>query len=166
MAHGLPATADLQIMGFNSLALQTQDEAYTLAYYLLGNERHAERATQAAFEQLHQHARLEFNRFRLEVLRRVVEGCRRIGHIMPGRAGLRSTLSMVAHRDETIHRLLPLSDGERFVVVLVDILGLSYEEAAQVLGSSKKEVGRTLAQARLALSEQETGQQAVPSALA
>lgn len=164
MAHGLPATADTQFMSFNSLALQTQDEAYTLAYYLLGDERHAERATQAAFEQLHRHARMELNRFRLEVLRRVVDGCRRIGQIMPDRSALRSTLRMVASRDETIQRLLPLNDGERFVVVLVDILGLSYEEAAQVLGSSKKEVSRNLAKARLALSEQETARQAFPSA--
>lgn len=165
MAHGLPATANMQIMRFNSLALQTQDEAYTLAYYLLGNERHAERATQAAFEQLHLHARLELNHFRLEVLRRVVDGCRRIGQIMPNRGVLRSTLRMVASQDETIQRLVPLNEGERIVVVLVDILSLSYEEAAQVLGSSKKEVGRTLAQARLVLSEQEFARQAEPSVL-
>lgn len=165
MAHGLPATADTRIMSFNTLALQTQDEAYTLAYYLLGNERHAERATQVAFEQLHRHARLELNRFRLDVLRRVVNGCRRIGHIMPNRSVLRSTLRMVASQDETIQRLIPLNEGERAVVVLVDILGLSYDEAAQVLDSSKKEVGRILAQARLALSQQEFARQAEPSVL-
>ncbi len=165
MAHGLPATADTRIMSFNTLALQTQDEAYTLAYYLLGNEHHAERATQAAFEQLHRNARLELNRFRLDVLRRVVDGCRRIGQIMPNRSVLRSTLRMVASQDETIQRLIPLNEGERAVVVLVDILGLSYDEAAQVLDSSKKEVGRILAQARLALSQQEFARQAEPSVL-
>ena len=71
MANRPADAVNSRITIFNSLALQTQDEAYTLAYYLLGDERRAERATQAAFEQLYQHARLQANRFRFDALRRV-----------------------------------------------------------------------------------------------
>ena len=165
MGHSLSAAVDSRIMTFNTLALQTQDEAYTLAFYLLGDERHAEQATQAGFDQLQRHARLELKHFRLEVLRRVMESCQRISRIMPRGAVLRSALRKMADRDETIQRLLTLNESERFVVVLVDVLGLSYEEAAQVLDSSRKQVGKTLAQARLTLSQVEGSQQSAPLAL-
>ncbi len=155
MGHSLAATVESRINVYNSLALQTQDEAYTLAFYLLGDERHAEQATQAAFDQLQQHARLELRRFRLEVLRRVVEGCQRISRIMPN-GSLRSALRRMANRDETLQKLLVLNENERFVIVLVDILGLDYEETAHVLYSSKKQVARILAQARLNLCQAET----------
>jgi DNA-directed RNA polymerase specialized sigma24 family protein len=165
MGHNLSSTVDSRIITFNTLALQTQDEAYTLAFYLLGDEHNAEQATQAAFGQLQQYARLELSRFRLEVLRRVVEGCQRISRILPNRSGLRSAFRMVAQRDETFQNLLNLNESERFVIVLVDVLGLNYGEAAQVLSSSKKQVGKTLAQARWKLSQVETIQQAAPLAI-
>ena len=158
MAQGLSATVDTKLATFNTLALQTQDEAYTLAYYLLGDERHAERATQAAFDQLYRSARLQADRFRFEVLRGVLDCCRRMISIMPSRAGQQAYLRLKANRDATFEKLLSLNDNERSVVVLVDVLGLDYEAAAEVLGSSKKQVSSLLAQARLNLSRRKIRQ--------
>lgn len=152
MAQGLSAAVDTQITTFNTLAMQTQDDAYTLAYYLLGDERHAERATQAAYDALFRQARLQTDRFRFEVLRRVLDCSQRL---MPRRGIPRTGARMKAQTDSTFEKLTTLNHGERSVVVLVDVLGLDYEEAAQVLGSSRKQVSRLLAQARLNLTERE-----------
>jgi len=165
MAQGLSATVDPQLITFNTLALQTQDDAYTLAYYLLGDERHAERATQAAFDQLYQRPRLPAGLFRLEVLRRVVACSQRIISILPNRGVGRASQRMRATRDATLEKLQALDGVERSVLVLVDVLGLDYQEAAQVLGSSKKQVSRMLAQARLNLSQGEAIQETAPLTL-
>ncbi len=157
MGRGTSATVDSGLITFNTLALQTQDEAYTLAYYLLGNESGAERATQAAFDQLYRRARLPANRFRLEVLRQVMASCQQQNQ------GLRKRIVRTAAQtfpdsggtEALFGKLLDLKDGERGVLVLVDVLGLDYEQAAQVLGSSRKQVGKLLAQARINLSQGE-----------
>jgi DNA-directed RNA polymerase specialized sigma24 family protein len=157
MGQGLSITADSRIITFNSMALHYQDEAYTLAYYLLGDEGSAEKATQAAFAQLYQNARLQANHFRLEVLRRVLVSCQGWFGSLPGRAKLRTKTSAVAGRgDDLSWKLMDLKEAERSAVVLVDVLGLDYAEAAQVLSSSKKQVSRLLAQARLNLSQAQT----------
>lgn len=165
MSQGLSAAVDTQLVTFNTLALQTQDEAYTLAYYLLGDEYHAERATQAAFDQLYRSARLQAARFRFEVLRLVLECSRRMNRIMPNRTVRRVSLRMTANRDTTFEKLQALDAGERSVVVLVDVLGLDYDEAAQVMCSSKKQVSRMLAQARLNLSQEAFIQETAPLSL-
>lgn len=157
MAQGLSAAVDTQtqITTFNTLAMQTQDDAYTLAYYLLGDERHAERATQAAYDALFRQARLQTDQFRFEVLRRVLDCSQRLMRLMPRRGIPRTGAHKKAQTDSTFEKLTTLNHGERSVVVLVDVLGLDYEEAAQVLGSSRKQVSRLLAQARLNLTERE-----------
>ncbi len=156
MGRGLSATMDSGLITFNTLALQTQDEAYTLAYYFLGDESGAERATQSAFNQLYQHTRLSADRFRMEVLRRVMASCQQ------QRQGPRKQIMVTAAArsfsgsgEAVIGKLLDLSDGERGVLVLVDVLGLDYEQAAQVLGSTRKQVGKLLAQARMNVSQHE-----------
>ncbi len=145
------ATMDSRLTQFNTLALHYQDDAYTLAYYLLGDEKSAERATQAAFDHLYQSAGLRFERFGTEVLRRVLEHCQK--NMAPSyQTVLHTAVRMVAgSQDSMLSKLLALKNGERSVVILVDVLGLDYEEAAQVMGSSKKQVGHLLAQARLKL---------------
>jgi DNA-directed RNA polymerase specialized sigma24 family protein len=142
------ATTETRLTTFNTLALHYQDDAYTLAYYLLGDESCAERATQAAFDYLYQHAGLSFERFRLEILRRVLEHCQKKAapalRLIPHTAVKR----LAGSHDATLGKLLALKYGERSVVILVDVLGLNYEEAAQVIGSSMKQVSHLLAQAR------------------
>ncbi len=162
MERGLTAAVDSRLITFNTLAMQAQDDAYTLAYYLLGDERGAEQATQAAFNQLYQRTRLQAGRFRLEALRQVMERCQRqnhnlrkpsmlgaSGHTFAGSSGSNGSSEAI------FGKLLDLKDCERGVLVLVDVLGLDYEQAAQVLGSTKKQVGKLLAQARINLSQGE-----------
>jgi len=126
----------------NALVQRLQDDAYTLAYYLLGNEGQAESATEAAFSNLGRGRAPHFDRLRMDVFQGILSRCwqervpvtsmRRTGDI----SGLLQTVSI----------------EERSVVVLVDVLGLSYEEAARVLQISKKHIMRLLAQARLHLA--------------
>ncbi len=160
MEPGLPVTADSRLITFNTLALNYQDDAYTLAYYFLGDERCAEQATQAAFDQLYRKIPLQASRFRLEVLRRVLSSCQQKDSGLSKQAIIRTgSYPASSGRDDLAQKLLFLNYGERGAVVLVDMLGLSYDEAAQVLGSSRKQVGKLLAQARLSLSQVKETQQ-------
>lgn len=143
----MPVTTEKQLMMFNTLALQIQDEAFTLAYYLLGDETRAGEAIQGAFARLYQRPGLKFASFRRDVFQRVLAQCRALS------SGLRAArFSVMSARDEIIDHLLQLNESERSAAVLVDVLGLSYEEAADVLGCSKRETGRLLAQARFHLA--------------
>jgi hypothetical protein len=150
MGQGLSITADSKLVTFNSLALHYQDEAYTMAFYLLGDEKRAEKATQVAFKQLFLHTRVSADRFRLEVLRRVLNNCYGWFGSLPVR---QKAGTAAESRDDLSSKLLELQESERSAVVLVDVLGLDYEEAAHVLGSSRKQVSKMLAQARLNLSQ-------------
>jgi len=153
MGQGLSITADSRLVAFNTLALQTQDEAYTLAYYMLGDERGAEKATQSAFNHLFKHGQLQAGRFRLEVLRGILASCQsRSGSLLV----LPKTSAAAESRDDLSWKLLGLQENERAVVILVDVLGLNYIEAAHVLGGSKKQVCKLLAQARLKLGRNQT----------
>jgi DNA-directed RNA polymerase specialized sigma24 family protein len=149
MEVNMPAMTDTQLVMFNTLALQIQDEAYTLAYYLLGDEARAAEATEGAFARLYQRPGLMVNSFRRDVFQRVLAQCRGLHVSLRVRSTLMGSLPA---RDEVTTYLLRLNESERAVVVLVDVLGLSYDEAAGVLGTSKKQAGKLLAQARLCLS--------------
>ena len=142
----MAALVQTQLISFNTLALRFQDDAYTLAYYLLGDDALAARATQAAFARvfsiLSRHTRVSEELFRLEVLRWVLKNCR-----PGGQKQLRS-----AADDELINRLMALPIDDRSVVVLVDVLNLSYRVAALAVGCSEKELAKRLGRARLNLS--------------
>lgn len=144
----MPATNENQLMMFNTLAMQIQDEAFTLAYYLLGDETLAGEAIQSAFTRLYQRPGLKYATFKRDVFQRVLMQCQKMDH------GLRIRLGSAGARDKVANHLQRLNERERAVAVLVDVLGLSYDEAASVLGSTKKETGRLLAQARLNLAHQ------------
>jgi DNA-directed RNA polymerase specialized sigma24 family protein len=141
----MTALVQSQLTFFNSLALRFQDDAYTLAYYLLGEESLAARATQAAFARgfsyLSRHGGVAQDRFRLEVLREVIDHARESGSSRP-QAGV---------EDDLIRCLLALPFAERAVVVLVDVLNLSYKEAERVSDCSEKELEKRLGRARLNL---------------
>ncbi len=136
--------AGSKLSEFNSLALHYQDEAYTLAYYLLGSNRQAEEVVQGAFLQVYQHAGVRLDHFRLEVLQRILIACQQ-------RQSLR--YSDGAASDDLCRQLLDLGAEERSALLLVDLLGLNYTEAARVMGCSKKQTGKWLAQARLNLGQ-------------
>lgn len=124
------------------LAQGLQDDAYTLAFYLLGNERLAEAATEASFASVPVSHSRQFDRLRKEVIRAVLSRCRQQGITVTGRQFSGDIIGMLQN----------IGIEERTVVVLVDVLGLSYEEAAGLLDKPKKNIMRLLAQARLHLA--------------
>ncbi|RPJ45347.1 MAG: hypothetical protein EHM21_09445 [Chloroflexi bacterium] len=139
---------------FNQQVLLCQDDAYTLAWYLLGSETQAEAATQAAvLAAYHQAVRLDD--CRTVLLRQVVRQCKRRGRgFMPfGKIQNRQTADARSLADarllgDAFASLQKLPDLERQALVLVDILGLSGTEAAAVLGCPVGAVQQHLAQGR------------------
>ncbi len=132
----MPADRDLQ--AYNYLVLQNQDEAFSLAYDLLGDESAADAAVQQAF--LHGFARQADARFpfRLRLLRWVVGACLASSQILPGPALLEPRLAF-------------LSNEENVALVLVERLGLSYSQAAGVAQKNEAEFRKQLAAARFSL---------------
>jgi DNA-directed RNA polymerase specialized sigma24 family protein len=119
----------------------------------MGDEDSAEKATQAAFDDLYRNAAFQVDRFRYEVLRRVLLYCQNKMR-PPSQANLRGAVHEAAGSHGIMfQRLRLLKESQRSAAVLVDVMGLDYDEAARVLGSSKKQVGKLLAQARLNLTE-------------
>jgi hypothetical protein len=139
----MSAAAEMQLITFNTLALRFQDDAYTLAYYLSADETRAAQATEAAFARLYRWPGLRPDQFRLEIL------CRVLANIRKGS----SPLSDGRQGDGLSAQLQQLAFEERAAAVLVDVLDLSYDEAARVMNSSQKQVARLLAKARVGLSQ-------------
>lgn len=137
------ATVDSRLATFNTLALHHQDEAYTLAYYLSGNESAAEAATQAAFAWLYRRQGVKVGQFRLEVLRQVWM------QLHKNRQSTYATLT----GDELRQKLGGLKEEERLAVVLVDVLGLNYSEAECVMDCTKKQLIHLLALGRMKMAQ-------------
>jgi DNA-directed RNA polymerase specialized sigma24 family protein len=122
---------------FNRLVLQHQEEAYTLAYYTLGDERQACETVQKAISEAFHHP--SGNNFRLGILRSVTHLCSQLPvHTID--------LNVVP---EIVRRLSSLPFQERLAIVLIDILGLNYAQAAVVCRRTKDQISRLLAQARV-----------------
>ncbi len=136
-ALAVPAirSKEYELRVYNSLVLGCQDEAYSLAVDLLGNESTAAALVQEVF--LSGFARRKDPRlpFRLRALQWVVRTCLERSRKLPGPARLEP-------------RLGRLSNDEQVAVVLIERLGLSYTEAAAVLGLKNEEFRGLLARAR------------------
>jgi DNA-directed RNA polymerase specialized sigma24 family protein len=129
------------LQAYNQLVLQHQDEAFTLAYYMLGSQGDASRVVEAAFQQAYQDFSGPALVFRRAVLRLVASSCLARGKpdpaatptgMPPGLAGLPSRA--------------------RLALVLVDLLGMNYSEAAGMLEQPVGRFASQLAQARRKLA--------------
>ena len=127
---------ELQV--YNRLVLEHQDEAYSLAFDLLGEERAAAALVQQVFQRGFACRDDERLPFRLRVLRWLVCACRE----------RRQPVSGLAHLDS---RLARLSNEEGAALVLVERLGLSYADAGEVMGKSAADFRKLLANARFSL---------------
>ncbi|HEX7394365.1 MAG TPA: hypothetical protein VF355_05425 [Anaerolineaceae bacterium] len=126
---------DLQV--FNQLVLQNQDEAFTLACDLLGDENLACKIMEEVFRQAFGKYRAPQSGFRLEILQRITVCCVKKAKVLAG--------------PKTLERfLVGLSNDEKVVLVLVDCLELSYADAGWVLGKQPDAVRKMLAKARFA----------------
>lgn len=122
---------------YNRHMLACQQEAFTLAAYLLADDEAADAAVQQACLRAYQrHRRSPDTPVRLLILREVVAACGR----------------PTQQVGKPLGALLDLTSRERQSLLLVDLLGLSYAEAAEVLKCSRRQLTRRLAQARAALT--------------
>ena len=160
---------DLQ--AFNRLVLVYQDRAYTLAYYLFGNPTAAEDAVERAFITAFQTiSKVRDGSFQSWLSQIVAQKCleklrrekrhptkSRKSCIPPGEES-KSPQSPAApgeRSDKTeiegflLRCLARLSAEHRTILVLVDLLGMDYSEAAQIIGCPPGRIKGRLAQARL-----------------
>ncbi len=138
-AAGMLHTARLQ--EYNRWVLLNQDECYTLAYDLLGDDSQASEVVGEAFRKEFQKTNGEPAKFRLEILRLVIQnalkrspvlGCPEITRQYPAQFTL-------------------LTNEEKLVCILIDCLELSYQEAAAVLGKPADSIRKMLAESRFIL---------------
>ena len=128
---------------FNGLVFQCQDEAYTVAYYMYGNEGQAAQIVQQAFQQAYRQYKGTTASFRIQVLHLVSSGCLASPCVDTGNPS----------RSEDVRRqLLVLPGEERLVIVLVDILGLGYQETAGIMRQPAHLVTKLLARGRAKLA--------------
>lgn len=116
------------LAAFNQHVLLLQDQAYSLAFCLLADETSAARVTQSAFENAYAQFDGNCQSLKLRVLRSILTSCSRLPN------------------SRSLLPALPLRD--RCVLLLVDALDLTYEEAARVLRCSPTQLARRLALAR------------------
>jgi RNA polymerase sigma-70 factor, ECF subfamily len=162
---------------FNRLVLAYQDMAFNLAYRMLGDPAQAEDATQDSFISAYRHLNsYRGGSFKAWVMRMVTNTCYdelRRQHRHPGISlepvndedeevespswivdptATPQTLSELAELDKAVqHCLGGLPPEFRSVVVMVDIQGMDYEEAAQSTNTPLGTVKSRLARARLKL---------------
>jgi predicted DNA-binding protein (UPF0251 family) len=129
-------------LSIHALTQETQEEAFTLAYYLLGDETAALAAVEAAYARLARTGATPGG-LRIETLRLVIKHSISRIKSWPRKA----TYDLLARK------LLNLPLESRQVLALVDVLGLDYSQAAEVLGLSKGRVSQALARARRAMSD-------------
>lgn len=127
------------LAAFNRQIMEWQEAAYTLAYYLAGSQQQAEEIVQEAV--LQAYLKNEgADGVRTALLKAVIAvSCK------PSQRPWRASGS-----DTLARTLSGLSHERRCAVLLVDVLGLNYDEAARVLSSTPTRVSEWLAQGRVA----------------
>jgi RNA polymerase sigma-70 factor (ECF subfamily) len=171
-ATGIQIAQRDDAQAFDRLVGEQQDWLYNLAYRLTGDAQAASAAVEQTLAQACQDlTALQPGSARLWLARFAVRACwtelRRRGDLLVpgtpeapdpaspdggGPPGLDPQNCPVV--EEEIQRCLDrLPLAERTVLVLVDVLGLGYAEAAQVTGKPLSTVSRRLAKARVHLDE-------------
>ena len=137
---------------FGRLVAAHQARIYSISYRVFGDEQTAVEAAQSGVNQAGQNiATFHSGHFQLWLLRWVVAACQeRLPQAAPGRAAQGDATepdSVPAIQSSLCH--LPFN--LRLALILVDVTGLDYGEAAAVLGAPREQVGLWVAQARARL---------------
>lgn len=123
---------------YNQEVLACQQEAFTLALYLLGNDHAADDVVQRSVMAAYRCCRRSPDQpIRLTILREVIRLCDH--HTGRPEDGLSSHLRRLSRR-------------ECRSLLLIDLLGLSYDQAAHVLRCKKHDLAQWLARARANLA--------------
>ncbi len=136
---GTKSTASPPIPGnlqaYNRLVLQLQDEVYSLAFYLLGDENQADRVVEEAFRERFGKRNGDPSKFRLELLRLIIHNSLKRVPTLP--------CTGIFGPDAA-----QLTIEAKLVCILVDCLELSYQEAALVLDRPLASIRKILAETR------------------
>ena len=138
--HQAQSASQADLKAFNSWVLVCQDEAFALAYAILGDEGLACEVVQAVFLRVFTQRGDDGYPIQVLVLQEVIGRCRRA---RPSKAYAGVELIPGWH-------LLEYSEQE--ALLLVDWLGKSYQQAAYVLDQSEHEVAATIALGRYKLT--------------
>jgi len=122
---------------FNQQILRCQDDAYTLAWYLLGDEAEAEAVLQKAVEAAYHCFESRQINCHLLILKQVVNQWRERKPVTCGSLGA----DIFDNQQIVIQQ-------ELVVLILIDILRLSYPEASIITGIPLRKIGPLLARAR------------------
>lgn len=125
------------LVNFNNLVLQYQQDAYTLAFYTLGNERQACEIVQKAITRAYHHT--VKNETHLRILHDVTRMCLQ----------LQPQAIDPAVVPEFVRRLQTIPIQERQAVILIDILRLSYAQTARICRQPESRTSSLLARARV-----------------
>lgn len=130
----MPDISPSTLSEFNRQVLLLQDEAFTLACHLLGDENAAAEITGRAILSIYQHETRGHNAsIRLPLLRCIIQLASR----WPTTPG-----------NQPLPPLTGLRELDCLVLFLVDCLGLTYADASAVLHCSSRKLAVRLAQAR------------------
>jgi DNA-directed RNA polymerase specialized sigma24 family protein len=136
---------------FARLLAEQRELIYAFGYRVLGEEQAAVAATQTGVNLAGQNiGAWREGTFRLWLLRWVAAACReRLGQAVPAHPATETGQSGAEDSRECIQcRLARLPIHLRFTLVLVDLCGCDYDEAAAVLSAPRELVALWLAQAR------------------
>ena len=134
---------------FNRLVLEYQDAVYSFAFRTLGDEEAAQETTRLIFQEAHrQLAGFRSGSFRLWLLRLAARICMR--RLKGWHATYRTPPSIrTSPAENSLQACLRLIPPDlRLALILVDLEGLTYPEAAAVLNASPAKILARLAQAR------------------
>lgn len=149
LAETVQAARQGDLNAFNHLVLEYQDEVYNLAYRVLGEAGAAQEATRAVFQEAYRQLNgFRKGPFRLWLLRIAARVC--LGQLKGWSAPYRTPPSVrTSPVENSLQACLRLIPPElRLALVLIDLQGLSYPEAAAVLDASPDKLLNRLAQAR------------------
>ncbi len=143
-AQAAGATLPARLQAYNRLVLQYQDETFSLAYDLLGDENLAGQVVEEAFKIEYRHSNGDQSRFRLEVLRLVIKNALKRVRVLPC-------------PEIFGNNPCQLTNDEKLVCILVECLELSYQEVAVVLDKPLANIRKILAETRFTLIHGSTG---------
>lgn len=151
--HGFLAAQTSDLEAYNRLVADTQDAVYTLAYAILGSRAPAERAVQSAFIQAYQGSgRRRFSSQHLLIYRALVDAC--LQGLNEGKDDFLKAEQLAAESGRAVwSSIWSLPPNLRLAAALVDVAGLDYEQASEVLSVKVNEIRRRLALARSILAK-------------
>lgn len=135
----MTSTSSLTLDQFNQHILACQDEAFTLAVSLVGDELLACQIMQEVILKVYTNGGSGAQPIDRLVLHEVILSCRLANRSQFGEA-------------MTLPGWKQLKLGEQEVLLLVDVLGKSYQDAAFILNNSWREIVQNVATGRLRLA--------------